>query len=214
MTQQMPRGIRNNNPGNIEHNASLWQGLAGSDGRFAKFTEPRWGIRAMAKILIGYQKTHGLETIQDLIFRWAPPVENKSDSYTDVVATACGKDALEPVDITDESVLLPMIKAMITVENGQQPYTDDIIKSGLTLAGIDCAKPIPKPLIKSRTLMGAGVAGVGGVLGLIMQHGDAVTSIVSVLFPNVAPFLPSILTLLGSLVAAYARYDDYSKSIK
>ena len=38
--KRVPRGIRNNNPGNIEFNeANPWSGSAGHDGRFIKFKE-------------------------------------------------------------------------------------------------------------------------------------------------------------------------------
>ena len=53
-----PRGIRNNNPGNIEC-GSPWQGLRTqkerTDNRFAQFTDPVFGIRALACVLITYQ---------------------------------------------------------------------------------------------------------------------------------------------------------------
>ena len=48
-----PRGIRNNNPGNIEHNGTNWQGMDNPphDGRFIRFVTPQYGIRAMARVL-------------------------------------------------------------------------------------------------------------------------------------------------------------------
>jgi hypothetical protein len=212
MSTRQPRGIRNNNPGNIESSQDVWQGIAGNDGRFAKFTDVKWGIRAMAKVLITYQKRHGLETIQDMIFRWAPPVENKTDSYVDVVATACGKDALEPVDVTQESVMLPMIKAMIAVENGLQPYTDAQIKEGLALAGVDCKKDV-KPLTQSRTMQGVAVAGAGFV-GMILEQQDLIVSLAGLINPAFATVLPQILVAVGLARAAYARWDDEQKGIK
>jgi len=53
-----PRGIRSNNPLNIDYNVeNQWQGLDSppSDGRFARFVGPQWGIRAAVKALQSYE---------------------------------------------------------------------------------------------------------------------------------------------------------------
>lgn len=60
MNQIQPRGIRNNNPGNIRWGEN-WQGLKKDgkerDSSFCVFESPEYGIRALAKILINYKKT-------------------------------------------------------------------------------------------------------------------------------------------------------------
>lgn len=50
-----PRGIRNNNPGNLD-NTNPWQGLVANpaEPRFATFKDPTWGVRALAVTLITY----------------------------------------------------------------------------------------------------------------------------------------------------------------
>jgi hypothetical protein len=213
MTARPPRGIRNNNPGNIEYNEKQkWQGLAGTDGRFAKFTESKWGIRAMAKLIGNYQKLHGLDTIEKIIHRWAPPHENKTGIYADVVATAVGVDVNEAIDVHSEAVMLPLIKAMITMENGQQPYSDDQIKQGMTLAGIECLKTT-KPLIKSRTMQGAAVAGVG-VVAMSTENQDLMLALAGLVSPDIASAIPELLALVGILQVLYARWDDHRKKIK
>ena len=47
----MTRGLRNNNPGNIRHGSSQWQGMSAEqpDNAFIKFDDPVYGIRAIAK---------------------------------------------------------------------------------------------------------------------------------------------------------------------
>ena len=40
---------------------------------FCVFSAPRWGIRAMAKILMLYQDRYNLDTVTGMISRWAPP---------------------------------------------------------------------------------------------------------------------------------------------
>ena len=57
MTTPNPRGIRNNNPGNIRRNGDPWQGLAKeqNDREFFTFKSAVYGIRALARLLITYQ---------------------------------------------------------------------------------------------------------------------------------------------------------------
>lgn len=91
MTQ--PRGIRNNNPGNIRWGAD-WQGLK-KDGKlqdpsFCVFKSPVWGIRALAKLLKNYQRLYGLNTPRKIINRYAPPNENQTQAYIQSVAHQLG----------------------------------------------------------------------------------------------------------------------------
>lgn len=59
---KLPRGIRNNNPGNLEW-GDPWQGLdpdgQAQDKRFVVFKDPAMGIRAIARTLITYQDKYG-----------------------------------------------------------------------------------------------------------------------------------------------------------
>src|SRR6476661_5281151 len=74
-----PRGIRNNNPGNIEAGkfAATVQGFQGSDGRFAQYANPEDGIKAADKLLQSYA-SRGLNTVNGIVNRWAPPSENNT----------------------------------------------------------------------------------------------------------------------------------------
>ena len=53
-TATAPRGIRNNNGGNIRWDGVTdWQGMTGADAQgFVIFSDPVYGVRAMAKILL------------------------------------------------------------------------------------------------------------------------------------------------------------------
>lgn len=128
-----PRGIRNNNPGNIEK-GDAWQGLAddqSQDERFAVFTDPVWGIRALAKTLLTYRNNYGIRTPRQIISRWAPSTENDTGSYVAHVAAAAGIGADEPV--TDDR-LPAVVAAIIKHENGVQPYPADLIAAGIARA--------------------------------------------------------------------------------
>lgn len=131
-----PRGIRNNNPGNIELGSDRWQGLSDSqtDGRFAQFDAPEYGIRAMAKVLSNYQSKHGLNTPRQMISRWAPSNENDVGSYAASVAKRSGLDPDRPIDLSRDGAAL--IEAMIQHENGQQPFSREQVLKGIEMAGI------------------------------------------------------------------------------
>jgi hypothetical protein len=126
-----PRGIRNNNPGNIRYDGTPWLGLdmPPSDGAFCRFTDAKYGIRAMAKIIENYDKKYGLNTIGQIIFRWAPPVENNSGAYANAVASALRVDPNAPLDLA--SVMPELCRAIIRHENGECPYSDEEIKKGI-----------------------------------------------------------------------------------
>jgi hypothetical protein len=128
----IPRGIRNNNPGNIRHGAD-WQGMSPhqDDPDFVTFLSPPWGIRAIVRILRSYQ-ARGIKTIGAAIDRWAPPNENDTEAYTRSVCGECGLDAGAMVSF--DNIMIPFVKAIIRHENGEQPYTDDIIRMGIDLA--------------------------------------------------------------------------------
>jgi hypothetical protein len=130
----MPRGIRNNNPGNIRVGEN-WVGLAEraqmtdfqvQEADFCVFSEPEWGLRAMARILQNYQTKHGLRTPHDIIARWAPASDNNDvTSYANAVASALGVATTAIVDMSDEATLIPFIKAVARHENGHRPpYAD------------------------------------------------------------------------------------------
>ena len=134
---KIPRGIRNNNPGNIRHGQN-WQGLnpegRNIDPAFCVFKEPKYGIRALAKVLINYKKIHGLNTVRQIITRYAPPNENLTNAYIKTVAEQIGVYPDTIIDIEVCGVLTVFIKAVIRMENGIQPYSDETIQQGIELA--------------------------------------------------------------------------------
>ena len=131
------RGIRNNNPGNIRH-GEKWEGLSDkqTDSSFCVFKTPEYGIRAMAKILLNYQKKYGLKTIKQIISRWAPPNENDTQSYIKSVSAAVGVLPDDEISLNNKNVMMSLIKAIIKHENGEQPYSEEQILNGINLAGV------------------------------------------------------------------------------
>lgn len=132
----MTRGLRNNNPGNIEYDGTTWEGLATppSDGTFFVFIDAVYGIRAMGRVLSNYVALDGVpSTVSALITRWAPPTENDTPAY---IADVDAQLGLTPGnDAIDLAVSLPaLVAAIIQHENGLQPYSAATIAQGLSLA--------------------------------------------------------------------------------
>ena len=129
------RGIRNNNPGNIRH-GDKWQGLAEAqmDKAFCVFKSPEWGIRALVKILRNYQTKHGLKTVESIINRFAPEVENNTASYILSVCQVLDVKPRDVIDVREPGIMINLLKAIIRHENGVQPYSDEVLKQGIELA--------------------------------------------------------------------------------
>ena len=129
-----PRGIRNNNPGNLENNGIDWVGLSASqtDSRFYQFTEPKYGIRALARVLKTYESKYGLNTVRGIINRWAPDHENNTEAYVNHVASVLKVDPDQSIPVS--AYLVPLTEAIILHENGMNPYSFDEIVEGVSLA--------------------------------------------------------------------------------
>jgi hypothetical protein len=130
--QDLPRGIRNNNPANIRYDGTTWQGLddPASDGAFCRFIDVRYGIRAIVKILNSYA-ARGLVSIRDIVSTWAPATENNVESYIYSVSVSMNYPEDEPIP---EYKRADLIAAMIKHENGMQPYTVATINEGVAWA--------------------------------------------------------------------------------
>lgn len=120
-----PRGIRNHNPLNIEAREE-WVGQIGDDGRFIIFETPLHGFRAAGRIMRSKAK-RGVRTIESIINEWAPHNENHTQNYINFVSDKAGY----PADMVLNDAAYPaVLSAMVTMENGQNPYTMDEIKRG------------------------------------------------------------------------------------
>ena len=133
--QKLTRGERNNNPGNIVKSDIFWRGeVPGNDNRFESFDSPDEGIRAIGVIMQNYQRKYGLNTVRGLINRYAPPVENDTNSYVNAVAGSLGVSPDAALNLSDPAILLRLVKAIIKHENGRVIYADADIASALGYA--------------------------------------------------------------------------------
>jgi hypothetical protein len=121
----LPRGLRNNNPGNIRHGDD-WRGLAPvqPDPDFCSFADMEHGVRAMAKILLNYERmfeSRGKITcVANIVSRWAPPSENDTLSYAADVAKRLGRGLTEPLNLEDPLTLRALVLAIAHHENGRE----------------------------------------------------------------------------------------------
>jgi len=130
-----PRGIRNNNPGNLEYSkTNPWVGQMGDDGRFAKFETPEHGIRALGRNLLSYQR-QGVDTVGEIVNRWAPEKDgNNTAAYIKAMCERLGVSADQPLDASNPDTLRALCAAIIHHENGSQPYSDQQLSSGVSAA--------------------------------------------------------------------------------
>lgn len=132
----MTRGERNKNPGNIRI-GQPWQGLSAkqTDPDFCQFIDPTWGIRAIAEILHTYAD-EGIMTLRQAINRWAPSTENDTSVYVSDVSEQTSIQPDITISLMEYVDVMPIVKAIIYHENGEQPYPQSIIDQGLKLAGV------------------------------------------------------------------------------
>lgn len=169
----LPRGIRNHNPGNIVRDGTPWQGLAAdqsADPRFCVFNTAADGIRALARLLLTYQDKHGLRTVRGIINRYAPPVENDTGAYVRAVAAALGVAADDPIDVHQYRHMEPLVRAIIRHENGSPErfgrsrwYAQWEIDEGLRRVGVLPVEHRVAKAVASPEAIGSGVAGAAGL---------------------------------------------------
>lgn len=127
----IPRGLRNNNPGNIRNSdATDWKGevspAAKNDKAFEEFEDVAHGYRALLKLLQNYRKIHNCRTISDFINRWAPRTENNTNAYIRSVCRDMKVPATHEPDINDRTTMCSFAAAISRVENGVPAVMVDV----------------------------------------------------------------------------------------
>ncbi|WP_346827300.1 hypothetical protein [Serratia inhibens] len=135
-----PRGIRNNNPGNL--NYARQKGAekeGGPNGRFAVFNDMTTGVAALYKqIQLYFQR--GTDTISEIVNKYAPAKgdkyaegvdKNNVLAYINSLVKATGKGAHESLSSADMSTIFNLLKGIINHENGKGYVSDDEIMRGI-----------------------------------------------------------------------------------
>ena len=128
----IPRGLRNNNPLNIRHNADVFQGeIQGNDKSFKTFSTMPYGYRAAFVTLATYH-SRGWNTIEKRISRWAPPIENDTEKYIANVEKWSGVPRNQILTAADGADYIMIVAAMSFMENGRNADISEV-KAGFAL---------------------------------------------------------------------------------
>lgn len=145
----MTRGQRNNNPLNIRHGKSRWEGRTRvqTDAEFVTFKSMAYGYRAAWKLMDTYRTRLRMEgksyTLENIIHRWAPPEDgNDTTAYLRTVIRLLdykvgGRQPLpSPTCREGHRVFARILMAMTCVECGIKPDEVDkrSIEQGWTMA--------------------------------------------------------------------------------
>jgi len=143
----LPRGLRINNPGNLVY----WPDTPIEDG-FAHFATPEAGLSAMIANLLAKQRKHQFDKLDQIIadkkWGWAPAAAgNKVGDYLIDLQQRTGIAHDQPIDLEDAATVEKLVPAIIQHEQGQQPFSQALIKR---LVQERLAQP-PSPKAQSRS---------------------------------------------------------------
>ena len=116
----MSRGLRNCNPGNIRRSKVHYMGEVrpSQDSDFKQFESMAYGYRAMFVLLDSYRRRYALNTLRQMLNRYAPPSENFTEGYIRFVSQKTGILPDEELNTRSERDMVPIISAMSEIENG------------------------------------------------------------------------------------------------
>lgn len=125
---KLPRGIRNNNPGNIRINGDTFQGEVNpsQDESFKQFKTMAYGYRAMF-IDLSTKLNRGLNTIEKIINVWAPPNENDTEAYIEQVEKISGIPRKKIINKYSGDDYIEIVAAMSQVENGIKADMSEVL---------------------------------------------------------------------------------------
>lgn len=140
-----PRGIRNNNPGNLNYVGQAGATMEGGEGgRFAVFESMQHGVAALYKQLQLYFK-RGINTLSSIVKTYAPASDNNNvDAYISALTKATGKGANAVLDSGDTATIARLMKGIVDHENGKGYISSSDIMGGIQLgAGSSASKNMP-----------------------------------------------------------------------
>lgn len=119
-TPGLPLGLRNNNPGDLRASDDHWLGMTGTNQGFVVFQNCSWGLRALA-IDLRSKINAGFNTLEKIIYRFAPPNENNTEAYLDYMIGATLFSRTQILSATDDT-LLKLMKGIVQVEIGMDYF--------------------------------------------------------------------------------------------
>lgn len=192
----IPRGIRNNNPLNIEAGGFTQgqPGYTGSDGRFAQFQTPDQGVAAASRLLDTYQSKYGLNSVRGIVNRWAPPAEaaNNTPGYVASVAGRMGVNPDQPLTPAQRPAL---IAAMGQFENGRPiPGAAQADPAALPPNATPTQGTTPPGVAPAAAAVAPGVSpGVASVAAAMNPAAQQATAVTRQMPPEVANYVKSLI---------------------
>ncbi len=139
-TSYTPRGVRNNNPGNLNWARQVGAvNEVGPGARFAVFKSPSAGISALAQQLQLYG-SRGNDTLAGIVNTFSPAGDgNDTSAYIAALTGSTGYKPDQHLNLSDPAVVGPLVTGIIQHENGSDPYTksmeSDAVNAGLGVKG-------------------------------------------------------------------------------
>ncbi|KPA87285.1 hypothetical protein PF66_06195 [Pseudomonas asplenii] len=127
------RGIRNNNPGNLNFVGQAGASLERPGGRFAKFQTMEEGLGALVKQLRRYA-ARGIKSIRDIVNTYAPASDgNDTGAYMRALSKALGIGIDDQVDLSNNAQVAALVRGITAHENKGYQLTDDQVNAGVRL---------------------------------------------------------------------------------
>ena len=123
------RGVRTNNPLNLSF--ANQPNAIGTDGRFAVFQTPEEGVAASVRQLTLYGQ-RGLNTVEQIVGRWAPPSENDTPAYIRAVSQRMNVNPNQEIDLSDPNTMSRLVNAMSVQEVGRV-IPEDVLRRGVEI---------------------------------------------------------------------------------
>ena len=80
----------------------------------------------MFVLLDTYRVRYSLNTLREMISRYAPPEENHTGLYIDMVCNMTGIAPDEEIDTRSRKTMIPVVAAMSRVENGHAADREEV----------------------------------------------------------------------------------------
>lgn len=170
------RSWRNNNPGNlVPGKISKRNGAIGRAGGFAVFPDPQAGMNAMLDSL---RSTHGNKSLEQMIYAYAPPSENKTARYLRFLRRHTGViDDRKIKDFTNEQ-FEKLWRAMMDMEGGIGKGMGTITEIGMEKRRITSVRKNKRGTITAYHIEGLGWVSKQRGIALTQQgRVDAVVAI-------------------------------------
>ncbi|WP_308718999.1 hypothetical protein [Komagataeibacter xylinus] len=130
----VPRGVRNNNPGNLEYQgqrgARMETGVARP--RYAAFPTMEAGIQALRDQLVLY-KSRGIDSVDAIISKYAPKEENDTAAYIAQLSRHMGVSPDAHLDLRNPAIQKQMIAGIAGVEIGHGQISQAQIDRALSM---------------------------------------------------------------------------------